>query len=84
MIATNITLAKVTARLGQGGMGEVYRATGTKLDREAAIKDLPAKSSHQERRSFSQGLASGNPLPLLAALFSSKAFPMNRDRTPGR
>jgi serine/threonine protein kinase len=44
-IGTRLGLYEITALLGKGGMGEVYRATDPKLKREVAIKILPDESS---------------------------------------
>jgi len=50
MTGQTIAHYKVTAKFGQGGMGAVYRATDTKLEREVAIKVLPESFANNEER----------------------------------
>src|SRR5713101_1966417 len=41
---------EILAPIGKGGMGEVYRAKDTKLDRDVAIKIVPESFAHDPER----------------------------------
>jgi len=45
-VGTRIGAYEVVAALGADGMGEVYRARDTRLDRDVAIKLLPDAFAH--------------------------------------
>ena len=47
---TRIGPYEVTVKIGEGGMGEVYRATDTNLKRQVAIKVLPASVAGDAER----------------------------------
>src|SRR3989440_4491441 len=47
---TKIAQYTIVSKIGEGGMGEVYRAQDTKLDRKVALKILPADlASNRDR-----------------------------------
>jgi serine/threonine protein kinase len=50
MIGTKLAHFEITSHIGSGGMGEVYKATDTKLGRSVAIKFLPEAFSNDSDR----------------------------------
>src|SRR5438105_4398248 len=78
MIGRTIAHYRLTNTLGAGGMGEVYRARDSKLNREVAIKVLPEGFAQDAERVArfqreAQVLASLNH-PNIAAIYGLEEF----------
>ena len=88
--AAGTTLAhyRITAQLGAGGMGEVWRAEDTKLGREVALKVLPEEFARDPERMArfereAKVLASLNH-PNIATLYGLESAPVIPSEAPGR
>src|SRR6266478_9093171 len=81
---------RMIAKIGEGGMGEVYRALDTKLGREVAIKIIPEAFARNADRMMrftreARVLASLNH-PHIAAIYGveERALVMELVEGPGR
>jgi serine/threonine protein kinase len=50
VIGQTLAHDRITAAIGAGGMGDVYRATDAKLGRDVALKVLPAEMAADPER----------------------------------
>jgi len=86
-IGSRVGPYEILGVLGAGGMGEVYRARDAKLQRDVAIKVLPASMENQPRRLArfereARALAALNH-PNIATVFTIEAGAMVMELVPG-
>lgn len=74
MIGTALSHFKILEKLGEGGMGKVYKAEDTKLKREVAIKFLPHRGTfhtdHINRFKIEAQAAAALNHPNIATIYS--------------
>jgi serine/threonine protein kinase len=64
MVGKTLSHYKVLEKIGQGGMGEAYRAEDTSLNRDLAIKVLPAAVHSRSPNAWLALGGRSNRLPL--------------------
>src|SRR6516165_7726904 len=78
---------RITAKLGEGGMGAVYRATDTKLNRDVAIKMLPeafrADAARMARFEREARMLAALNHPNIAAIYGIEQGALVMELVPG-